>query len=121
MKIDWNTIFNILIFLPVVIRMAAYFGVKSQNRQVQLLSERALIIAQAMEETNLSPTAKKEEAIRRLTKFAKEVAIKVSDDQVDDYIESSVNILRQMGVKPFTNLEEGETIEFEQPIIETKG
>lgn len=93
MKNNWELLFLVLTVVPTIIRIFAYVGLRSTNRKITILSERAMIIAKAMEQSNLEPSGKKSEAINRLLEFAKEVSINLSRQQAEDYIESSVNEL----------------------------
>ena len=98
-----NTILLVVAVIPPAIRLAGYFASKSTDSNIKTLANRALIIAEALEQTNFSGVDKKEIAINKLIEFAKEISVKLTLDQADDYIESSVSKLRTMGVKKNDN------------------
>ena len=90
--IDWVTLVTIL--APLMISVVNFVGAKTHNQKLKNLADRAQIIVQSLEQTNLNNAAKKEQALNKLSIYAQEVGIKVSPGQVEDYIESSVNLLK---------------------------
>lgn len=88
-------ILTILVALsPVFIQLFNLLAQKANNQKIANLSERASIIVTALEQTALSNPDKKLAAMNKLTRYAKEVGISVSYDQVDDYVESAVKLLK---------------------------
>lgn len=81
--------------LPIIFQLFALLTAKTHNQRIKNLSERAQIIVGALEkETNLTNVDKKMKALNKLAKYASEVGIKVTADQLNDYIESSIDIVR---------------------------
>lgn len=81
--------------IPIIFQLFALLTAKTHNQRIKNLSERAQIIVGALEkETNLTNVDKKMKALSKLAKYASEVGIKVTADQLNDYIESSIDIVR---------------------------
>ena len=87
---------TLAVLLPIVIQLVKLIGQKTHNQRLVNLSDRATIIVTALEQSQLDGPAKKQEAMTRLSQYAGEVGIKVTSQQLSDYIESSVNALKQL-------------------------
>lgn len=99
MKIDWSMVVTFITLVPLALRISSYFGSLSNNKNIQTLSQRAIIIAEALEQTDFTGAHKKDIAIEKLMVFAQELAIKLTKDQAGDYVESAVVHLQTTGVK----------------------
>lgn len=92
-----NYITLLIIVAPVVIQLVRYVGTIIHNRNLINLADRALIIVTSLEQLKLVNNAdKKAEALRKLATYAKEVGIKLTEDQAEDYIENAVAELRKL-------------------------
>ena len=92
-----NYITLLIIVAPVVIQLVRYVGTITHNRNLINLADRALIIVTSLEQLKLVNNAdKKSEALRKLATYAKEVGIKLTEDQAEDYIEHAVAELRKL-------------------------
>lgn len=92
-----NYITLLIIVAPVVIQLVRYVGTITHNRNLINLADRALIIVTSLEQLKLVNNAdKKSEALRKLATYAKEVGIKLTEDQAEDYIENAVAELRKL-------------------------
>lgn len=90
-------IITILIFLvPIGVQMFSLIAQKSHNQKLINLSERAQIIVRALDQSSLTSEQKKAQATAKLAKYASEVGIKVTADQLDDYIESAVKLVKTL-------------------------
>lgn len=89
---DWIGIFIVL--FPVAVRIAGYVAAKSHNQKLTNLVERSRIIVEGLEQTYMSGDEKKKLAMQKLSNYASEVGIKISEDQIDDYIESAVRFVK---------------------------
>lgn len=76
------------------------FAQKTHNQKLINLTERARIIVAALEKSDITNDRKKQTALNKLANYASEVGIKVSGDQLDDYIESAVLFLRHLEPQP---------------------
>lgn len=85
---------TLLPIVVMVLKLVGYLGRKSQNLVIKNLSERALVVVRAMERSNLTNEDKKTAAMQKLAEYASEVGIKVTAQQVDDYIESAVTFIK---------------------------
>lgn len=92
-----NYITLLIIVAPVAIQLVRYVGTITHNRNLINLADRALIIVTSLEQLKLVNNAdKKAEALRKLATYAKEVGIKLTEDQAEDYIENAVAELRKL-------------------------
>lgn len=90
-------ILTILVYLlPLVIKLLQLIAAKTNDQHVKNLVDRATVIVSALEQSGLTNEQKKQEAINKLSYYANEANIKVTPDQVDDYIESAVRFLKHM-------------------------
>lgn len=100
MNIDWNVVislFGTLIALsPVFLRIFILLNQKTENTTMKNLSERAQIIVAAMEQTGMTNEDKKDAAYQKLAQYAQQSGIKVTGQQIDDFIESAVNFLKHV-------------------------
>lgn len=84
----------LLALTPILVQVFNLLTQKTSNQRLINLSERATIVVTALEQTNLTNDLKKQEAFRKLATYAQEVGIKVTHDQLDDYIESAVKFMK---------------------------
>lgn len=92
-----NYITLLIIVAPVVIQLVRYVGTITHSRNLINLADRALIIVTSLEQLKLVNNAdKKAEALRKLATYAKEVGIKLTEGQAEDYIENAVAELRKL-------------------------
>lgn len=93
--INWLFIASIL--APVVIALVHALGQWTHSQALINLADRAKIIVDALNNNHvLDNTAKKEQAMSKLATYASEVGIKVTPQQMDDYIESSVQLAKEI-------------------------
>ena len=86
----------VLIFIglaPIILQIGSAIAHKSHNQKIKNLLERATIIVNALEQTGGTGAQKKRTAVEKLSNYAAEVGIKVTPDQVDDYIEYAVKFM----------------------------
>lgn len=94
--INWLFIASIL--APVVIVLVRALGQWTHSQALINLADRAKIIVDALNNNHvLDNAAKKEQAMSKLATYASEVGIKVTPQQMDDYIESSVQLAKEIG------------------------
>lgn len=103
---------NIVIILgaisPVIIQGMKALGQYTHNKKIINLSSRAEIIVNALNnEHQLSNIDKKNRAMAKLSEYASEVGIKVTGDQIDDYIEAAVQVLKNLDNDYASNSEIG--------------
>ena len=85
----------LLALLPILVQIFNLLTQKTNNQKIVNLRERAAIIVAAMEQTGWDNDVKQRTAFDKLSRYAKEVGIKVSSDQILDYVESSVRLLKE--------------------------
>lgn len=85
-----NVIALVLTVAPMVITVVRYFGVKTNNKKVITIADRAAIIVSALDQVDMENVLKKNTAIDKLLVFAQETKISLDRDQADDYIEDAV-------------------------------
>lgn len=95
---DWIALIGTLLpLIGVSYQIFKLLAQLSHNKKLINLSERASIIVQALEQqTDLISEDKKTLALEKLAIYAKEVGIKVTGQQLDDYIESAVRVLKHL-------------------------
>lgn len=92
---DILDIITVLIALaPIGIKIFQLIAQKTHNQRLINLSQRAQIIVEGLEQSNLSNEEKKTKAYKKLSAYANEVGIPVTVDQLDDYIESAVRLVK---------------------------
>ena len=84
----------IIALAPIGIKIFQLIGQKTHNQRLINLSQRAQIIVEGLEQSNLSNEEKKTKAYKKLSAYANEVGIPVTVDQLDDYIESAVRLVK---------------------------
>lgn len=84
----------LIALIPIGVKVFGLLAHKSHNQKLVNLSERAKIIVTALDQSGFTNEEKKASAMEKLALYAKEVGIKVTADQIDDYIESAVNFIR---------------------------
>lgn len=90
-----NLVSLIGLALPVVINLTKFIGASTHNKRLTNLANRADIIVKALDQANdLSNEDKKDKAIDALYEYANEVGIKVTKKQLSQYVEASVNSVR---------------------------
>lgn len=80
--------------LPIGIKVFGLIASATHNQRIIMLSERANIIVTALDQSNLTNDEKKKAALEKLSNYSTEVGVKVTVDQLDDYIESAVKFLK---------------------------
>ena len=95
---DWIALISALVpLLGVSYQIFKLVAQLTHNKKLINLSDRASIIVQALEQnTDLMNEDKKQAALQKLAIYAKEVGIKVTGQQLDDYIESAVRVLKYL-------------------------
>lgn len=87
----------IIALLPIGVQVFSLLTAKTHNQRIKNLSARAEIIVGALEkETDLTNVDKKMKALTKLATYANEVGIKVTRDQLNDYIEASIDVVRAL-------------------------
>ena len=90
-------IITILIALaPIGVKVFQLIAQKTHNQRMINLSERSIKVVEALEQSNLTNEEKKTKAYEKLSAYAKEVGIPVTVDQLDDYIESAVRLVKAL-------------------------
>ena len=84
----------IIALAPIGIKIFQLIAQKTHNQRLINLSQRAQIIVEGLEQSNLSNEEKKTKAYKKLSDYANEVGIPVTVDQLDDYIESAVRLVK---------------------------
>ena len=84
----------IIALVPIGIKIFQLIAQKTHNQRLINLSQRAQIIVEGLEQSNLSNEEKKTKAYKKLSAYANEVGIPVTVDQLDDYIESAVRLVK---------------------------
>ena len=85
----------IVTFVPLVISGVKYIGIKTNNRQVITIADRAAIIVSAIDNLDVESQNKQSIAIRKLVDFANEISIPLTVDQATDYVEDAVRVMHQ--------------------------
>lgn len=89
-----DTVIIIIALAPIGIKIFQLIAQKTHNQRLINLSQRAQIIVEGLEQSNLSNEEKKTKAYKKLSAYANEVGIPVTVDQLDDYIESAVRLVK---------------------------
>ena len=84
----------IIALAPIGIKIFQLIAQKTHNQRLINLSQRAHIIVEGLEQSNLTNEEKKTKAYKKLSAYANEVGIPVTVDQLDDYIESAVRLVK---------------------------
>ena len=84
----------IIALAPIGIKIFQLIAQKTHIQRLINLSQRAQIIVEGLEQSNLSNEEKKTKAYKKLSAYANEVGIPVTVDQLDDYIESAVRLVK---------------------------
>lgn len=85
----------IIVLLPIGVQVFGLLSQKLHNQRMINLSERATKIVEALEQQkNLTNEEKKTRAFEKLAAYSKEVGIPVTGDQLDDYIEFAVRLMK---------------------------
>ena len=85
----------LLALLPILVQIFSLLTQKTHNQKIVNLRERAEIIVAALEQTYWTNEEKLSSAYNKLSRYANEVGIKATPDQLLDYIESSVRLLKE--------------------------
>lgn len=94
---SWIDTIGVLIPLIVMAaKIAIYIGQQTHSKRLQNLAARADIIVRALEQTDLLNEDKKQLAIDKLNKYAKEAGIKISLNQLEDYVEGAVHTMKRL-------------------------
>lgn len=83
----------VIALLPIGIKVFQLLTAKTHSQRIKTISQRSQIIVEALSEAGYSSEYKKQVAMGKLATYAKEVNIKVSEDQLEDYIESAYLLL----------------------------
>lgn len=97
---DLGTVLAILAFFtPLLISIVRLVGQKTHNQVLVNLSNRADIIVSAVETIGGPDSGpdKQNLAQKKLAAYAKEVGIKVTPAQLDEYIEAAVTLMKADG------------------------
>lgn len=86
----------LVVLLPLVLKLFVLMADKSHNIKIRNLSERSQIIVKALEQSGMTNEDKKQAALQKLAIYAEEVGIKVTGQQLDDYIEASVHLIKEI-------------------------
>ena len=86
----------LLALLPILVQIFSLLTQKTNNQKIANLRERAEIIVTALEQTGWTNEEKQSSAYNKLSRYANEVGIKATPDQLLDYIESSVRLLKEV-------------------------
>ena len=86
----------LLALLPILVQIFSLLTQKTHNQKIVNLRERAEIIVTALEQTGWTNEEKQSSAYNKLSRYSNEVGIKATPDQLLDYIESSVRLLKEV-------------------------
>lgn len=86
----------LIVLIPLILKLFIFVGQKTHSQKIQNLSQRAGIIVNALEQSGMMNEDKKSAALSKLSIYAKEVGIKVTEQQLDDYIESAVRFMKAL-------------------------
>ena len=86
----------IIALAPIGIKIFQLIAQKTHNQRMINLSERSIKVVEALEQSNLTNEEKKTKAYKKLSAYANEVGIPVTVDQLDDYIESAVRLVKAL-------------------------
>ena len=96
MIINW--FFILMIIAPIIIAAIRALGQWTHSQALINLADRAKIIVDALNNNHiLDNQDKKKEAMAKLSTYASEVGIKATPEQLEDYIESSVQLAKEVG------------------------
>lgn len=84
----------VIALLPIGIQVFQLVTAKTHNQRIKNLSQRSQIIVEALNQSNLTNEDKRLTAMLKLARYAKEVKINVTSDQIEDYIESAVAFVK---------------------------
>ena len=94
---DVIEILTILVTLsPILVQIFNLLTQKANSQKIQNLRERATVIVTALEQTGWVNEDKLSSAYNKLSRYANEVGIKATPDQLLDYIESSVKFMKEL-------------------------
>lgn len=107
----------LLLVAPITLQLAKNIAQHTHSKKMQNLVDRASIIVNALDRNDqLTNEAKKKAALVSLAGYASEVGIKVSSDQLSQYIENAVALIRTADQA----LTASDTLKFVTPIQETQ-
>ena len=89
-----NVITIIVALLPIGVKVFNLIAAMTHSKRLKNLSDRANIIVAGLEREDITNESKRDAAMSKLANYAKEVNIKVTGDQLEDYIESAVTFLK---------------------------
>ena len=84
----------IIALAQIGIKIFQLIAQKTHTQRMINLSERSIKVVEALEQSNLTNEEKKTKAYEKLSAYANEVGISVTVDQLDDYIESAVRLVK---------------------------
>lgn len=85
----------VLLLAPVVIKIVALIGHATSNVRMTTIAKRAMIIVAALEDTDLLGEDRYSVAYERLSRYASEVNINLTPEQIQDHIEGALTLLRK--------------------------
>lgn len=94
MKTVIEIITILIVLLPPVVQITSVLAQKSHSAKLKNLSDRATIVVNALEQSELTSQEKRAEGLKALSKYANEVGIAVTDNQVSEYLEAAVRFMK---------------------------
>lgn len=93
---DIGTALAIMLFLsPLIVTGMQLLGAKTHNQRLVNLADRASIVVEAIEE--IGGANKHTDATKKLSKYAKEVGIKATPEQLSEYVNAAVALMKAEG------------------------
>lgn len=84
----------IILVGPITLQLAMNIAQHTHSKRMENLVNRATIIVNALDRQNMANDAKKAEAVSALAGYANQAGIKVTPEQLSQYIEHAVTLIR---------------------------
>ena len=84
----------LIVLAPIGVKVFQLIAQKTHNQRMINLSERSIKVVEALEQSNLTNEENETEAYKKYSAYAKELGIPETVDQLDEYLESSVRLVK---------------------------
>lgn len=79
---------------PLLIQIFRFISLKINNQKMLMLYDRAVIVVNALEQSDLTNDEKKAAAYKKLAAYSSKKGIKIDPETIDDNIEAAVKFLK---------------------------
>lgn len=81
---------------PIGVQLFKFIGAKTHNERMVMLSNRASMIVDSLENSPLESSDKKLSALKSLSDYCDEVGVKITAQQANEYIEQAVKLVNDI-------------------------